>query len=187
MALTTQKIKRDAVLAERVAAVGGHLVEVDSAKYGGDLTSYYLYITFDHDPGPSISYRDGKHLETAYHAYRVIIKGGIEALDKHTANPQHLAAYLYRERQDHHWKTRGLEELQREKQRAEGAYGRAAIAAAVAAITHADDETATAMAASTAWQRLREAVEAYEREHQAMIAVIGTWPKSDDNFYPPYR
>jgi hypothetical protein len=185
MALTTNKAKRDAILAERVAAIGGTLLEVDSSKYGGDLTSYYLYMTFPNDEGPAIYYRDGKELDTPYHAYRVIIKGGLDKLDAITANPAHLAIHAYCERQNFHHEALKIEDLQRALDYARKEYGRSAIECEVARIRGIEDTKALACNTTDA-HRLRDAVNAYDAAHAAMVAVIGKWPKSDDNYYPRY-
>lgn len=185
MALTTNKTKRDAILAERVAAIGGTLLEVDSSKYGGDLTTYYLYMTFPNDPGPAIDYRHGKELDAPYHAYRVIIKGGIDALDNATVSPERLAIHAYRERQAYHWKARGLDDLRTALEYASERYGRVATEAAVS-VARGTDTAQTDAALATAHKALREAIKAYDTEHAAMIAVIGEWPKSNDNYYPRY-
>jgi hypothetical protein len=185
MALVTNKTKRDLILAERVAAIGGTLIEVDSSKYGSDLTSYSLYMTFPDDEGPAISYRHRKELDAPYHAYRVIIKGGHDALDAITSNPAHLAIHAYRERQKFHWDTLRLDDLGTALEYAKERYQRSAVECEVARIRGIEDNKALACNTTDA-QRLREAVQAYDAAHAAMVAVIGEWPKSDDNCYPHY-
>lgn len=187
MALTTNKARRDAILRERVAAIGGTLLEVDSSKYGSDPTCYYLYVTFPDDEGPAVHYRHGRELAEPYHAYRVIIKGGIDALDRVTTNPAHLAIHAYRERRDHHYEARKIEDLQRQLDRARKDHGRVATETMVNTIRNDGVTTeGDARALCQATISLREAVNAYDAAHSAMIAVVGEYPKSDDNYYPRY-
>jgi hypothetical protein len=122
-------------------------------------------------------------LDTPYHAYRIIIKGGLDKLDAITSNPAHLAIHAYRERQNQHYKMRKIEDLQRAMDRAQRDYERSAGECEVARIRNQDGPLARN---TTDAARLREAVQAYDAAVAAMTAVIGEWPKSADNYYPRY-